>query len=290
MSYLSREERLQKNNDTSLLEQGSRSIIVFLLNYRRRNESRHGYGRVATYAGFPDYHIFFPRIIDEFMVDNGMFVRDYRSYVDTGPVLERNIASSSNLGWIGKNSMLISPSVGSFTFIGSAVTDLPVDSSLFPTPDSCGNCTRCIDSCPTGAISMNRTVDSNLCISYHTIENRGIIPRNVTDRMGEMIFGCDICNDVCPWNRDKMESTLHEVSESSFFNRMKLEEIAFIDKESFDRTYRGSAIKRATFGGFARNAIIALHNAGEESLLKEVTKQFTDVRMDQAISLLSGHV
>jgi epoxyqueuosine reductase len=289
MSYLSREERLQKSNDTSLLGPESRTMIVFLLNYKRRNESRPGFGRIATYASFSDYHNFFPKIIDKFMLDNGLFMRSYRSYVDTGPILERNLALNSNLGWIGKNSMLISPAVGSFTFIGSAVTDLPLDTSFLPSPDSCGRCTRCIDSCPTGAINKNRTVDSNLCISYHTIENRGIIPRNISVKMGDMIFGCDICNEVCPWNREKKESTLGEVRETSFFNLMKLEDIAFIDRETFDNTYRRSAIKRATYSGFARNAIIALYNEGKVSLVKEVSRQFTDIRRDQAILLLNGH-
>ncbi len=282
MMYLSKNDRVQKNADTSLLERNSKSIIVFLLNYKRKKISRAGYGRIASYAGFTDYHKFLPRLIEKFMVENRLFLENYRTYVDTGPLLERYIARKSSLGWIGKNSMLIDPSIGSFTFIGAAVTDLPIDSSYLPSQDLCGRCTRCIDSCPTGAINIDRTIDSNLCISYHTIENRGIIPRSISDKMDDMIFGCDICNDVCPWNSGKKESSVSDVLLDSFSNRLKLEDLAFMDKETFDTTFKGSAIKRATFEGLARNAVIALHNGGNEDLVKEVSRRYTGLRGDQA--------
>ncbi len=287
MSYLSKEERLRKVNDTSLLLRDSKSVMVFLLNYRRANGSRSGYGRIATYAGFRDYHDFFKKMIDCFMIENGLFSREFRSYVDTGPVLERGLAFKSGLGWIGRNSMLINPSFGSFTFLGTAVSDERLDSSFIPSPGSCGSCTKCIDSCPTGAINPDRTVDSNLCISYHTIENRGVIPRHISERMGDMVFGCDICNEVCPWNREIKGSTFEPVRESQYFNRLKLEEIAFIESEAFNRTYKESAIRRSTFSGFARNAVVALFNEGRTDIVKEVSKMFDDIRKDQALLLLN---
>ncbi len=286
MSYLSKEERIIKINDTSLLAESSKSIIVFLLNYKRHTISREGYGKIASYASFKDYHKFFPDIIDEFMIKNELFLNSYKSYVDTGPILERSQARISSLGWVGKNSMLINQQLGSYTFIGVSISDLSLDSNFVPSPDLCGTCTRCIDSCPTSAINKDRTIDSNLCISYHTIENRGAIPKLVSDRMGDMLFGCDICNDVCPWNRQTKESSIPQVQDDVFSNKMKLEDIAFLDKESFDLNYKGSAIKRATFEGFARNALIALHNTGRDEIVKESSKQFSDLRKEQAALLL----
>ncbi len=286
MSYLARSERVMKSNDTSLLMQNSKSIIVFLLNYRRKNSFREGYGRIATYASFGDYHKFFPRLIDKFMTENKLFVSNFKTYVDTGPLLERGLAKNSSLGWVGKNSMLINSAMGSFTFIGAAVTDLCIDNFSPSSSDLCGKCTKCIESCPTGAINLDRTLNSNLCISYHTIENRGIIPMEVSARMDDMIFGCDICNNVCPWNAGKRDSSLVEVRQESYPPKMKLEDIAFIDKESFNEIYRGSAIKRATHEGFARNALIALYNSGQKELVREVARHFTDLRRDQALLLL----
>jgi epoxyqueuosine reductase len=282
MEYLTKDDRIRKIIDPSLLMRDAKSIVVFVMNYRKSKPAREGYGRIASYAGFADYHDFYPDIIDSFVTNNGLFKDHYRTYVDTGPLSERGLSIRSSLGWIGKNSMLINPSLGSFTFIGAAVTDIPLDSPSSPPPDLCGICTRCIDSCPTGAIKQDRTIDSRLCISFQTIENRGIIPKRVADRMEDMVFGCDICNEVCPWNREKKESTIPEVRKDLFSNRMKLEDIAFIDRATFDQAYRGSAIKRATYEGFARNALVALHNANREDLVREASKQFTDLRRDQA--------
>lgn len=286
MSYLSRNERILKINDPSLTMEGAKSIVIFMLNYRRRKVSKEGYGRVASYAGILDYHYFFPKIIDDFMVRNGLFVRTFKTYVDTGPLNERDLSRRSSLGWIGRNSMLINPVLGSFTFLGASVTDLAIDIPSFPPSDLCGTCNRCITSCPTGAINSDRTVDSNLCISYQTIENRGAIPRKVSDRMEDMIFGCDICNDVCPWNREKRESSIPEATEDRYSARMKLEDMAFMDTDTFNRNYGKSPMKRATHAGLARNAIVALFNSGREDVIAEVSKQFDDVRKKQADLLL----
>ncbi len=286
MSYLNRNDRLQKQQDTSLLDRDSRSVIVFLLNYRRRVAVGQGYGRIASYATFEDYHSFFLRTINDFMDENGLYSKSFKPYVDTGPFSERTLAKNSSLGWIGKNSMLINRDIGSFTFLGAAFTDISLDSPNLPPADLCGSCTRCIESCPTGAININRTVDSNLCISYHTIESRSTIPKYIAESMGDIIFGCDICNDVCPWNRDKKESFLSEVQRDQYSSKMKLEDIAFVDKETFDLNYRGSAIRRARFDGLARNALVALYNAGKEDVVREVGKHFEDIRSDQASVLL----
>jgi epoxyqueuosine reductase len=287
MTYLSKDDAILKREDTSLLSQDSKSILVFLLNYKHKNAVKEGYGRIASYASFKDYHKFFPEIINSLMIENQLFIKKFRTFVDTGPITERGIAEESSLGWIGRNSMLINSQKGSFTFIGAAVTDVALDEVHLPSPDLCGSCTRCIDNCPTGAINRDRMVNSNLCISYHTIENRGVIPSIVSEKMGDMIFGCDICNDVCPWNRGKKESSLPVVQEDLFSNRMRLEEIAYIDKEQFDKQFKGSAIKRATFEGLARNAIIALHNSGDDDIVKESARDLKDLRRRQAEVLIN---
>ncbi|MEM0134485.1 MAG: tRNA epoxyqueuosine(34) reductase QueG [Thermoplasmatales archaeon] len=286
MSYLSRGDGIMKRTDSSLLMREARSIVVFLLNYRNDVFIKEGYGRIAMYAGFEDYHKFFPEIINKFMEENSLFKEHYKTYVDTGPISERNLAVSSFPGWIGRNSMFINPSLGSFTFIGVSVTDIALDSPTLPSADLCGSCTRCIQSCPTGAINLDRTINSNLCISYQTIENRKVIPSNIAYNMKDMIFGCDICNDVCPWNGGRRLSAIPVVRRDLFSNKRKLEDIAFMDKNSFDETFRNSAIKRATNEGLARNAVIALYNTNREDLVKEVSKQFSDVRSEQATALL----
>lgn len=286
MSYLSREDGIVKRVDTSLLLERSKSIIVFLLNYRRRRERKDGYGKIASYATFKDYHVFFLKMIERFVVENQLFEESFKAFVDTGPVMERDVARGSSLGWVGKNSMLINQRVGSFTFIGTVITDLIVDSEHVSLTDLCGTCTRCIESCPTQAIRGDRTVDSNLCISYHTIENRGIIPASIALRTDDMIFGCDVCNDVCPWNRTVEDSTIREVQEDPFSNKAKLEEIAYMDKESFDHNFRHSAIRRATHQGLARNALIALFNSGRMDIVRDVAKEFKDLRGREASLLI----
>ncbi|MGC8562066.1 MAG: tRNA epoxyqueuosine(34) reductase QueG [Thermoplasmata archaeon] len=290
MSYLSSDDGIKKRVDPSLLMRESKSIVVFLLNYKSEVHTKEGYGRIAKYACFEDYHRFFPKIIDKFMIENGLFRNEYRTYVDTGPISERNLATNSMNGWIGRNSMFIHPALGSFTFLGVSITDIALDSPSMPSTDLCGSCTRCIESCPTGAINLNRTINSNLCISYQTIENRGVIPSYISNRMKDMIFGCDICNDVCPWNGGNKKSSIPEVNHNQFSNKLKLEDIAFMDKRTFDDNYRKSAIRRAAHEGLARNAIIALYNANREDLVREASKQFSDVRGKQAAKLLESEI
>ncbi len=288
MDYLNKDEGIMKREDPSLLGRDSRSVILFLLNYKKRGSRREGYGQIAKYATFKDYHNFFPKIIRKLVLDHHLFNDEFKVYVDTGPLLERYLAADASLGWIGRNSMLINKSIGSFTFIGAAVTDITLQPTLTPSPDLCGSCHRCIDACPTGAINTDRTINSNRCISYNTIENRGVIPKHVAMKMDDMVFGCDICNDVCPWNQGRSESSIPEVLEDSFSAKMKLEEIAFIDKEDFKRKYSGSALTRATHEGFARNAVVALYNRGETSTVRDVSRTLGGLRKGQADELLKN--
>jgi len=282
MHYLSKNEAMMKREDPSLIMKNSKSLITFLVNYKRRFNYDRRYGRISKYALGIDYHIFVNKIVKNFVEKNNLFVDTFLIYTDTGPIDERLISSESGSGWIGRNSMLINSKIGSFTFIGEAITDLKINNFNIPSPDLCGSCNRCIVSCPTSAINSDRTIDSRKCISYNTIENRGIIDPSVALKMSDMIFGCDICNEVCPWNNNTKYSEIPEVVNYDFGNKAKIEELAFIDRDSFAKIYKNSSIKRAGYQGIARNAIIAIYNNDRsDPLLKEVEKNFDDLRTKQ---------
>lgn len=288
MAYMSNPDGILKREDPSLLMEGAKTLIMFLLNYKTKMDRREGYGRIANYAAFPDYHKFFPELITSIILENGLYREKFKVFVDTSPVLERYWAEKSGLGWIGKNSMLVNEKIGSFTLLGGVTTDISLGTQRFPPADLCGKCTRCIESCPTGAIDENRSINSNLCIAYHTIENKGIIPKSIALTMGDMIFGCDICNDVCPWNSNKRDSSLEMVNDHKFLNVNTLEELVYFDREKFKRDYGGSAITRVSFLGLARNALIALYNRDkDDSTIKSAAKDFRDLRAEQ-LAVLSG--
>ncbi|MGC8644733.1 MAG: tRNA epoxyqueuosine(34) reductase QueG [Thermoplasmata archaeon] len=284
MSYLSRGERMMKLEDPSLLMSGAKSILIFLFRYQRGPTPQPEFGKMASYSLSRDYHILLREEISRYLEQRGLYRDNFRIYVDTGPISERGIAATGGLGWIGKSSMLVNKTLGSFTFIGVAVTDLAIEGPSFPQPDMCGRCTRCIDSCPTHAIRSDRTVDSNLCISYHTIESREVIPPLIAMRMGNMVFGCDICNDVCPWNRPDAKGC--EIIRNDEGLMMKLEDLAYMGQEEFRERFGKTAIARATSAGLARNATVALHNAGRDDLVRDIAMSFDDLRATQARVLL----
>ncbi len=283
MNYLSRSEAILKREDPSLILKNSKSIVTFLVNYNRilppvGNDE----GRISKYAIGPDYHRILPEIMRKVIEKNHLYKDEYRIYSDTGPILEREISRSLGLGWIGKNSMLINKEIGSFTYIGEVLTDINVRTPIIPQNDLCGKCKKCIQSCPTGAIGPDRMIDSNKCISYHTIENRGLIDPKISEKMGNMIFGCDICNDVCPWNSKIKETSVKEILSRDFSAEMDLEKTAFIEREEFEQKFRGSAIKRATYEGLARNAAIAIFNQDpSDPLLRDLVHDSDDLKSKQ---------
>ncbi len=282
MTYLSNEDSIRKREDPSLIMKNSKSIITFVINYKRHYYYNEKYGRISKYALGLDYHIYVKKIIDRFIENNNLYITNYKSYVDTGPILERELAFRSGRGWIGRNSMFINMKMGSFTFLGESLTDLKINSFDVPSPDLCGKCNKCIVSCPTQAINPDRTIDSRKCIAYNNIENRDIIPPSIALKMSDMIFGCDICNDVCPWNNNSKISKIKEVSDYNFGNIMSVEDMAFIDKYNFEKLYKNSSLKRAGYQGLARNAVIALYNKDKNNpVLKEIEKNFNDLRTKQ---------
>jgi epoxyqueuosine reductase len=195
-------------------------------------------------------------------------------YVDTGPVVERVFAHCAGVGWLGKNTCIINQQLGSWLFLGVLLTSLPLPPDL-PAPDRCGSCTRCLDACPTAALTAPYQMDASRCISYLTIEKRGDIPVELREGIGRNIFGCDICQDVCPWNRKAPTSSIFAplpnsaVPDFSLVNP-GLRRLVRMSAEEFRAVFRHSPVKRAKYQGFMRNVIIAIGNSGDPSLASEL--------------------
>jgi epoxyqueuosine reductase len=186
-----------------------------------------------------------------------------RCYVDTGPIVERIYAKYAGVGWVGKNTCIINQKQGSWLFLGVILTSLELAPDL-PAPDRCGTCTRCIEACPTDALVAPYQLDSNLCISYLTIEKRGAIPETMREGIGRQVFGCDICQDVCPWNRKAPVTGALAVQPREGLVNPALDWLAEMTPEDFRETFRGSAIRRAKRSGLRRNAVIAMGNSGDK--------------------------
>ena len=198
-----------------------------------------------------------------------------RCYVDTGPLVERVYAKYAGVGWIGKNTCIINQKIGSWLFLGVILTSLELEPDI-PAPDRCGTCTRCIDACPTHALIAPYQLDANKCISYLTIEKRGAVPEEMREGMGRHVFGCDICQDVCPWNRKAPATIAPEFQPREGLVNPALEWMAEISDEEFRKTFRGSPIRRAKRTGLRRNAVIAMGNSGDANFLPTLEKLAQD--------------
>ena len=255
----------------------ARSVIVCAINYNTAQPystavNNPGRGWISRYAwGLEDYHdSVLRRVRDVEAKLKELCERDApietRSYVDTGPLVERVFARYAGVGWIGKNTCVINQTLGSWLFLAVIVTSIELSPDL-PAPDRCGTCTRCIDACPTQALVAPYELDSNKCISYLTIEKRGSIFKEMRADMGHQVFGCDICQDVCPWNRKAPASEKPEFQSREGLVNPALAWLAEISEEDFREKFRGSPIKRAKRTGLRRNALIAIGNSGDRSLL-----------------------
>lgn len=255
MDYMAR--NIDKRFDIKQLVENAKTVIVVLQNYfpAEKQEDRSA-PVISKYAYGTDYHFVMKKKLKNLLqfIQNEIVSCNGRPFVDSAPVLERAWARSAGLGWIGKNSNLISIEHGSFFFIGELVLDAELE---YDRPkminDYCGNCTRCIDACPTKAIVSNRTVDARLCISYQTIELKGELDKNLDGKFENRVFGCDICQDVCPWN---LKSEPH--SEPNFkphpsLLKLNAEQWHSMDRNQFNDLFRNSAVKRAGFKGLTRN-------------------------------------
>ena len=258
MAYLPR--GAEKRRDTRLPFEGVKSAIVVALNYGGKQPA----GPIARYARGADYHdVMIERLESLHDHARALTGKDIRgkAYVDTGPILERDLAQRAGLGWIGKNTMLINPTRGSFFFLGALLLDLELQPDAPFQADRCGTCTRCLDACPTGAFVAPRVLDATRCISYLTIEHRSDIAAELQPLMGDLIYGCDVCQDVCPWNhRFATETGDPALAARPENERPDPAELAALSDEDFRQRFKGSPIKRAKRSGLARNARIALAN------------------------------
>jgi epoxyqueuosine reductase len=293
MKYLSDARRRNPEN----VMPGICSVIVCALNYNtdrpkstevaKRSDASEPRGWISRYAWGHDYHDVLRRKLDDLVaalrerLDEPF---EARVYADTGPVQERVLAKHAGLGWLGKNTLLLNQTLGSWFFLGAILTTLDLFSTLgaaeLPPPDLCGSCRRCIDACPTAALVEPYVMDARRCISYLTIELRGSIPVELREPMGRHVFGCDICQDVCPWNgrapvtwgaefepravpadgQDPATEPGWPAGNSLFLPR--LEWLASMDEEEYRMVFRHSSVKRTKWRGLVRNACIALGNSG----------------------------
>jgi len=292
MKYLSDSRRA----DPQSVLPGIRTVIVCLLNYNTEyslsidpaslGSDHEPHGWISRYAWGDDYH----NVLRDRLKSLVDFLREHfpepfeaRAYVDTGPVHERVLAKYAGLGWLGKNTLLLNQTLGSFFFLGVILTTLDLEPTLgtneLPPPDLCGSCTRCLDACPTQAFVEPYVMDARKCISYLTIELRGAIPEEFREPMGNHVFGCDICQDVCPWNRRAPISTIPQfqprvfplpeenlpgtsaLSQDQSLLLPRLEWLVQLTETEFRELFRDSPIKRTKWSGLVRNACIALGNS-----------------------------
>ena len=252
MSYM--ERNVEKRLDPRLLVDGAQSIISVALNYFPYKLQHRGAPKFAYYAYGKDYHFVVKdklKMLFDFIQERHPEVTG-RFFSDSAPVLERFWAAQAGLGFVGKNTLLIIPGKGSFFFLGELIIDLELDYDT-PVSENCGTCTKCLKNCPTGAIEAPYRLNAQKCISYQTIENKGEIDPKITPKLSNYIYGCDICQLVCPWNRYSNPNNTPEFTPSEEFLSLDIKKLLEMDEESYREIFRKSAVKRAKFSGLKRN-------------------------------------
>ncbi|QHN66155.1 tRNA epoxyqueuosine(34) reductase QueG [Bergeyella cardium] len=251
MSFL--ENNIDKRLDPRLLVEGAKSVISLKYNYFPQEKIQMDYN-LAKYAYGEDYHDVVKSVLREMVSELLEEIGDFgfRIFVDSAPVMEKAWARKSGLGWIGKNSLLISKKRGSFFVLSEIICDLDLEPD-YPTTDHCGSCRKCIDACPTGAIVSDKIINGSKCISYLTIELKDEIPSTFEDKLEDWMFGCDICQDVCPWNRFSLPHNQPRFSPNHHLQHADKIEWEEITQELFSEIFRKSAVKRAKLAGLKRN-------------------------------------
>jgi epoxyqueuosine reductase len=252
MKYM--ENHFDKRLDPTLLVEGSKSVVSLLLNYFPSQKQNPTSFKISKYAYGQDYHLvikdklkqFYQRINEEIGQVEG------RSFVDSAPVMDKVWAQKSGLGWMGKNGNIIHPKRGSFFFIAELILDLELEVDG-PIKDFCGTCTKCLDACPTDALNQAYVVDGSKCISYLTIELKNAIPENFKFQMNDWIFGCDVCQDVCPWNRFSLPHAENAFLANHDLLQFSKEEWLDLSEDVFKSVFSKSAIKRTKYDGLKRN-------------------------------------
>ncbi len=253
MSYM--ENYFDKRLNPTLLVEGSKYVISLSYNYFPDEKiSDLDNFKVSKYAYGQDYHEIIKEILAEMVAELKEEIGDFhcRVFVDSAPVLERSWARKSGIGWVGKNANLITKQSGSFYFLAEIICDLDLAQD-FATTDHCGTCTKCIDACPTEAIVSDRIIDGSKCISYATIELKNEIPESFRNNMKDWIFGCDICQDVCPWNRFSVPALQEKFRPNAVLKNLKKEEWKELSQELFSEIFKKSPVKRTKFSGLKRN-------------------------------------
>jgi epoxyqueuosine reductase len=268
MAYLTRQ--VERRSDLRQTFPWARSVLCVGLQYDTpapySTQADPHRGWIARYAWGDDYHdvmtALLDRVVEGLRAEAGPF--QARTYVDTGPIVERAYAAAAGLGAWGKNTCLLHPEHGSWFFLGEAVTDLDLAADG-PRGDMCGSCTACLDACPTGALPAPFVLDATRCISYLTIEVKGAIPEDRRAGLGRQVFGCDICQDVCPWNRRRRHQGREAFAPRPGLSAPSLEELGALDADAFRERFRKSPVKRAKRRGLLRNVAVALGNSGDAS-------------------------
>lgn len=289
MAYLATERARERRRDPRLILPDCRSIIVLGMRYYPAPQIgwRQGAtaddasperltGQVAAYAWGEDYHDVLAERLDELVAfiekEIGASLAQ-RRYTDTGPVLERDLAQRAGLGWIGKNTCLINPSQGSYFFLAEIFLDIDLEPDKPFLPDRCGSCTRCIQACPTGCILPERALDASRCISYLTIELKDAIPLDLRPQMEDWVFGCDVCQQVCPWNvRFASAHTQGDFAPRSGVPFPNLIAELSLTPGDFNRKFKGSPLKRSKRRGYLRNVCVALGNSGDRRAVPPLEK------------------
>jgi len=285
MNYLATDRSRARRADPREILPECRSILVLATPYSppprpewsaSETEAGEGSGRIASYAWGRDYHDVLPERMQELVrfieTQVGAPVKN-RWYTDTGPILERDLAQRAGIGWIGKNTCLINPKHGSYFLLSEILLDLELEPDPPFVTDHCGTCTRCIEACPTDCILPDRTIDATRCISYLTIELKDDIPLELRDKIGNWVFGCDVCQMVCPWNRFAGEG------DPAFANdnpAHRLTEELSLTAPEFNQRFKGTPVKRAKRRGYLRNVAVALGNTGDMHALPVLQNALQD--------------
>ncbi|MCJ7623834.1 MAG: tRNA epoxyqueuosine(34) reductase QueG [Anaerolineaceae bacterium] len=293
MSYLATSRALLYRSNPEMILPEAKSIIVLGMPYPNHPEDKNDFafpvGKIASYAWIDDYHNTIPDLLHTLIQKIESVSRRnilYKIYTDTGPILERELAQMAGLGWIGRNSNLISPTHGSNIFLAEIFCDLTLEFDVPFHADRCGKCQRCIHACPTQAILPDRTIDSNRCISYLTIENKGIIPRRLRPSIGNWIFGCDICQTICPWNTpSKVERYTPTLGfqKKRFFPDLHKE--ILLTTAEFKQKFKNNPVNRARRRGYLRNVAVAIGNLAQPDSVPYLKK----VLQDEAEPLICQH-
>jgi epoxyqueuosine reductase len=285
MDYMGRHAEARAHPDHVF--EGVRSVVMVSMVYGEPTDgpSHPSPGKIARYAKGRDYHqVLRARLAELFdWLKAERPEVDGRAVVDTAPLLERDYARLAGLGWIGKNTLLIDRRLGSFTFLGALLVDLDLEADAPHDTAHCGTCTRCLDACPTSAFDGPYQLDAGRCISYWTIEHRGAIPDEQADRLDGWVFGCDVCQDVCPWNRKAPAGRVHELDAREEWIAPDLVEWLDRSKGDWKRALRGSALERARRVGLVRNAALALGAARDEAAAAALIDRLEDRAEDPVI-------